>query len=195
MTSTKHTTPAPRPRILFLDFDGVINDATTLSRCKGIHPINPVLVRRVNEIVKRTDCDVVISSAWRIGRPLLVLREILASFGFASPERVIDVTPTLYDGDHRIFVPRSAEILTWLHAHPFVTHFAILDDNDDMTGLLDHFVQTDFAVGIRPRDVANAVHLLTKTPPRKLGLDDGMVCSSIGLPLHTPLRDGEGDAA
>jgi hypothetical protein len=80
--------------------------------------IDKRLLARLQALVKRTGAKVVLSSSWRldpIGR--------LAAKHYGIP--VYDVCPDM---------PKSArctEILKWLRAHPRVSRYVVIDDEDD----------------------------------------------------------------
>jgi hypothetical protein len=106
-------------KVLFLDIDGVVNNATTTQRSGLFVGIDPLLAFRVGKIQLDTGCEVVLSSAWRLfpdGRAEVEQRVV----------PIMDITPDL-EGK----TDRGCEVLAWLKDHPEVTHHAILDDNAD----------------------------------------------------------------
>lgn len=139
--------------IVFLDFDGVLNnDAWIYSHSeRGFAHIDPSKVELVNQLIERTDANVVVSSAWRILHKLPSLRRGLKNKGFSG--KIVDVTDTAgrYRGD---------EIQRWLTANGHVGPFVILDDNTDMAHLLPFLVKTDPAHGLTQADVDRAVGVL-----------------------------------
>jgi hypothetical protein len=129
-------------RIVFLDFDGVLNSRATFGRQErglianipadetGIRGLDPANVPPLLEILKRSGASIVISSSWRICYTLDVIKGFLAALGVA-PELVIGETPRGgFDKVRGIFNSsvRGYEIQDWLTAHPEVTDFVILDD-------------------------------------------------------------------
>lgn len=143
-------------RILFLDFDGVINSREWRESggFRSIGPFDPNLVDRVNRIVDATGADTVISSAWRIGRKLDELRDLLRDHGFAGT--VIDAT----DSRRHEYPQRGDCILAWVEKHD-VDEYVVLDDSSDMDRVPDHrFVQTDYREGIQPCHVDQAIRAL-----------------------------------
>lgn len=136
-------------KVLFLDCDGVINDSNDLCVMNGIWDENSkyalthglVANRRktklIENIIKETECKVVLSSAWRL---FPQGRETVEHYGIP----IHDTTPN-FDGK------RGEQIQYWLNEHPEVTDYAIVDDDSDM---LDHhfserrFFQTDPNYGI-----------------------------------------------
>jgi hypothetical protein len=154
-------------KILFLDVDGVLNSAEWMQTLKEgeeanriygsgdqwwIDMINPAGVELLNEIVERTGAKVVISSTWRLRHAPADMQRLLEARGFTG--EVIDRTP--HSGETKVqredgtwFGPkmslhpqRGDEIKYWLHLHPEVTEFAVLDDDSDMDAVRDRFVKT-----------------------------------------------------
>ena len=60
---------------------------------------------------------------------------------------------------------RGSEILTWLERHKafggeVVESFVVIDDNSDMEGVFQHFVQTNGQIGITLDNALAAVRVL-----------------------------------
>ena len=64
-------------KVVFLDFDGVIN-IKDFSELK----FDSNCIKNLNKIIKQTNADVVISSAWRNNYTLDELQELLGNSGF-----------------------------------------------------------------------------------------------------------------
>ncbi len=146
-------------RVLFLDCDGVMTRASM-----GTDNLDAVLVDRVGEVVRRTGCDVVLSSMLRIhDASYNELRRALYH-RFGDPFRISDRTPRCAQKIGSLYVghERGAEIAEWLAAHPEVERFAIVDDTSDMGPLCDRLVQTEWSRGIQPEHVERLVALLTE---------------------------------
>ena len=153
--------------LVFLDFDGVLNDASR----SYVGNINRDAVARLNRLVTKGDADVVVSSSWRLTYPLDVLRGMLKSNGFTG--RVIDVTPKdlefLIDGES---TTRGHEILAWLETAGLIQRdgsvttclcpVVILDDAEPM-GPLDHFlIRTHPCDGLTNENVDGALRQLSR---------------------------------
>jgi hypothetical protein len=169
------------PKILFLDIDGVLNSADWYARQRNglgdLAHFDPTLVRRVDEIARRTGAAVVISSAWRLSHPLDELRALLRRAGLVRAP-IIGETPEIEGGILDGLV-RAVEILHWLEDHPVearaqggatVRSFAILDDLGDFGPLAPWHVRTSFDVGVTRADVEHTVALLTNGAPGTLGI-------------------------
>jgi hypothetical protein len=142
-------------KILFLDIDGVCNSAEYAERRfketgkGGLLGIDPTLAARVRKIVKATNCDVVLSSTWRLYDKARhdVRRDVI---GF------IDVTPNLQAGEKNGIVKRGVEVQDWLDRHPDVEVYAILDDDSDF--LEDQWLfKTTFKQGLTEQIAANVI--------------------------------------
>ena len=154
-------------KIVFLDFDGVLNSSAFLST--GAHQLgdlDPVAVVRLDRLVARSGSQVVVSSAWRLQCSLPELRARLAARGFTG--EVLGTTPELpaSAGVAGVWsLPRCAEIRAWIAAQDEPpTGFVILDDAelepDELGELQACFVRVDAAIGLRDEDVEAALRIL-----------------------------------
>jgi hypothetical protein len=94
-------------KLLFLDMDGVLNNASFQYE----HPflqwdetIDPKNVERLERVLRETGALIVVSSAWRHEHDATSMQEILRKFG-ATSANVIGITPSL-GWDY----PRATEI-------------------------------------------------------------------------------------
>ncbi len=154
-------------KVVFLDFDGVLNSVAWIKggrRGEREMPdkvLDPAAVLRVNTLCERTGAVVVISSTWRLFKEDCVA--LLCRRGFTGT--VVGKTPdhSWQPGDaSNLWASRSrgSEIQAWLDAHPGVEAFVILDDDADMAHLMDKLVQTDFERGLTDAHVERAVAML-----------------------------------
>lgn len=127
-------------KVIFLDFDGVLNSAGSFLLENSIRKDNKRRIGvkgPVNEtfshvsaanfqavLDKYREVSVVISSTWRELFSLDWLKAKLEEYHIDS-SRVIGVTPV-----DRWMGNRGIEIRQWLSLHPEVTHYVIIDDND-----------------------------------------------------------------
>jgi len=150
-------------KVVFLDFDGVLNsaafllivkerDSQSLSMEWWAESIDPSAVSRLNGLLASTGARVVVSSTWRICTSVAWLQEVLEMRGF---------TGDVYDKTNRIYeVDRSSEIEEWLDRH-VVDAYVILDDDSDAE-IEGHFVRTDYLAGLTDGDVREAEAILGK---------------------------------
>lgn len=141
-----------RPKIIFLDVDGVLHSIRVARQEQLFNPQKMALLRK---IVQNTDASIVLSSAWRRTAPTLRMAyQMLNKHGIDSP---IDITP-----DFGICGKRSNEILTWVDKHQ-ITNWVAIDDLDLGTGeprLRGHFIKTNPLIGLTNELVEQAISLL-----------------------------------
>ena len=105
-------------KIIFLDIDGVLNCGKTPNPRKFPYIVDKKLLARLKKLLDRTGAKVVLSSSWRcdpVG--LFAAKHCGVPFIDACPDK-----------------PKSSrrnEMLAWLSAHPKVTRYAVIDDEDD----------------------------------------------------------------
>jgi len=161
-------------KVIFLDFDGVLNSAASFGYEERFRDRNPgMALGPVNETLCNVctsnfqeilfhfpQVKVVISSTWRTLFSLEWLQNKLASYGIDS-SRVIDRTPG-NDWGHR-----GEEIQQWLDAHPEVKTYIVIDDNE-IGGPIpaDRIVKTSWNVGLTLPHVLEAIEKLGGRKPK-----------------------------
>ena len=146
-------------RIIFLDFDGVMNNAGSLDK---IDPLDSKAIQLLNDLVNATDACIVISSSWRIGNTLHWSQLMMARAGFKFPEKIIGATMEISDktnGGIWVSKTRGQEIALWLE-QVSVDSFVIFDDESDMDPVTDHLVKTTFETGLLEEHIERAKKLL-----------------------------------
>jgi hypothetical protein len=155
-------------KVLFLDIDGVINTVggelgiryctdTFPERKDGSEFFDPACLWYLRDIITKTECKIVVSSAWRLGVSLDEMKAwfrcevIRASIIGKTPSFNAKSHPHLVDRSGR--VQRGEEILAWLDSNPEVTKYAVLDDDGDMDAVRRNFFQTETHDGLK-REVA-----------------------------------------
>jgi HAD domain in Swiss Army Knife RNA repair proteins len=149
-------------KVVFLDFDGVLNSRAFFSKRSGgglslEYALDPAAVASLNAICGASGALVVITSAWRVGSMLTSLKDLLAVAGFRG--KVRGKTPVLAC-DYR-----GEEIQAWLDENKTryaIESYVILDDNGIGCGLEDRLIRTDFASGLLPEHVPQALAILDR---------------------------------
>lgn len=144
-------------KIIFLDFDGVLNNPGCYAQASGERvPADPNAVAAINHLIEKTGAIVVVSSTWRY-MGIMHCRENLNRWGVNGD--VIGVTPRL---EH---VNRGAEIDKWLkdYEREAVDSFVIIDDDADMEPHMERLVRTNGRVGMTMADAERAIALLGAT--------------------------------
>ena len=156
-------------RLVFLDFDGVLNsasyqrkisaeltDAEFFTRSSKL--LDSDAIERLNRVLSATGAQVVVSSTWRVGMTVAALQSLLEERGFSGV--VCGVTP-------RLHLERGAEIASWLDErkdepeHAEGVRFVIFDDGEGMGDLVSRHVKTDGEVGLTENDCERAIELLS----------------------------------
>ncbi len=170
-------------RVIFLDFDGVLNSHQSFNFWKNKRDqtkwenemysewqgslkeylameFDPIALNNVEDLIRSVpDLKIVVSSTWRLGETVESLQKILAPAKLVSAA-VIDVTPR-FPGK-----PRGEEIQDWLNRHPDVTDYVIIDDDSDMLeSQKDHFVHTSTLHGFQYGDKLWALRILGISHP------------------------------
>lgn len=181
-------------KILFLDIDNVLNsspfnlsggntnqynthkldllsDTSRLLKL-DLKCLDPSKIDLLNQTVKETNCDIVISSTWRKQRRLVDLLRVFRVIGFKYWENIIDVTPTLSHSPRtKTSVPRGAEVYEWLIVNKGLLgekvghykNYCIVDDRSDfLINQINNFVQTNRQTGITTEHRDKIIEILNK---------------------------------
>lgn len=147
-------------KVLFLDFDGVLNNDFHLRKIKNHpseshHGLDPKNVNVLNQLYKKVpNLNIVISSSWRIGKSIEWLQDLLTDAGFHYSNKIISVTPFSGRG------PRGNKIQKWLDQHLDVAEFVIVDDDQDMAHLMGRLVKTSFRYGLQEKHIEEILRVL-----------------------------------
>lgn len=140
-------------RLVFLDFDGVLNSIQSTEHLGTRYRFAPASVSALNELLRQSQAQVVITSTWRESWTLRENAEFLERDGVVSG-RVVGKTPALGQ-------ERGLEIDAWLRSAPYpVMSFVILDDRDDMAMHRNRLVQVNPQVGLSSEQAERAIELL-----------------------------------
>ena len=147
-------------KIIFLDIDGVLNSEEFSrwlwnnheKKYRGYELLDQRAILCLQDIVFVTGAEIVLSSSWRISSlRTKQLKEQLLPYGL----EIIDCTISDARGE------RGEEIKEWLGRNPDVSHYVILDDDNDMSDIKDHLIQTTFYKGLLPEHATKAIEMLT----------------------------------
>jgi hypothetical protein len=118
-------------KILFLDFDGVLNVLSTdYDKFGAIFHLH--FVNNLKQIIDKTNAKIVISSSWRTDG--LKTMQYMWQYRKLHGE-VIDVTPYLAN-------KRGYEIQQWIDKHQIEKYCIVDDDTDMLNNQLNNFVCT-----------------------------------------------------
>lgn len=137
-------------KVIFLDIDGVLNNASHLTKLiellgkkqyfsiiNQMHeiPFDYRSCKLLKELIKETGAEIILSSTWRMNDNGINTIEKYAEIP------IKDITPVLE-------AMRGEEIKQYLKNHPEITQYVILDDDTDMLKeQIGHFVKVNNEVG------------------------------------------------
>ena len=146
-------------KVIFLDFDGVINDYMTMNQ------INEDNIEVLKTIVDETNAKVVVTSSHKYKYQRNNNTEDFLNNNYfvrtlkENGIEVIDLTP--YIRQHGIKEnQREKEILEYLKNHPEITQYLILDDDYIIESLKEHEVFLDVQSGLREKHIIPAIRIL-----------------------------------
>jgi hypothetical protein len=151
---------APKFRcLLFLDIDGVLNNAEWEKAPKFVRRpnIDPTNVEELNRFCAVARPLIVISSAWRTNETPAQISAKMMRRGFRHPLLVGGETPELPGR------PRGDEIIDWIataREELVSLPLVIFDDRNDMGAARPFLVQTDPQKGLTRADVDRALRLI-----------------------------------
>lgn len=124
-------------KIIFLDFDGVLNSEASFrleQRRKTLHvsdTLSDIACSNLQYILEQdSSVRIVISSTWRKLHTLEELKSFLQA-RLVDGSKVIGKTPAVLSCD------RAHEINLWLGDNPGVTKFVVIDDDLDVLAITD----------------------------------------------------------
>ena len=150
-------------KVVFIDFDGVLNTEKYVCRCAEFGLIiDPAKMDLLRQIIDATNAKIVLSTSWRehwdrepqncdgIGKEI---NNIFKQYKL----NILDKTPIL----NRC---REDEIASWLESNPQVANFVVLDDRFlDSPIIRGHFVKTSgYSRGLDQESVNKAIEILNE---------------------------------
>lgn len=148
-------------KVIFLDFDGVLNYDKYVRRCNDygviIDPFKMILLR---QIIETTDAKIVLSTSWR--EHWDKAKENCDSTGVKIIEEFKKYDLVIFDKTPKLYTSREKEIKAWLKRHPTVKQFVVLDDSFLAADFLNgHFIKTsNYLDGLNETDVKKAIEIL-----------------------------------
>lgn len=161
----------PKNRVLFLDYDGVINTPIWNEKgtiCRYNMPEdgkvnNFQAVQWISEFCQKFHFQIVVTSTWRTSPNW---RECLINGGLREGINILGRTEDLWTPG--CSVRRGDEIAKWLSEHPEIEHYIIVDDENSMLkSQQEFFIQTNGDIGFCERDFKKAKDIFIRDRSRK----------------------------
>lgn len=141
-------------KIIFLDIDDVCNSYRSLIAFGGypyVHEnhdkFDQVAISLIENVCKKCNAEIVLSSTWRLVKGWEKLRDILNL-------PIIDKTPALLNGS------RGNEISMWLRDNPIFKYVIIDDTSDMLESQLKNFVHVDCKNGFSYENYEKTLKIL-----------------------------------
>lgn len=171
-------------KAIFLDIDGVLNSTSWYRKVRSTswewhnmagkyitYSIDQNAVRLLDYIITNTEAKIVLSSSWRLGPPLPVLKADFLKVNIDIYDKtpcwgklgVMDWEPVVDEDGHPHLkqIPRGEIVNAYLAKHPEVTSYVILDDVDQFTEEQHkHLILTNEEVGLTKEDADKAIIIL-----------------------------------
>ena len=152
-------------KVVFLDFDGVINISMWDSngeKCNFNHPSDGKVndfqaICWLNELCKKTDAKIVLTTSWRNICTFETLTEILYNSGLKRNIEIVGKTPRI---NFRTSDKRTFEIYEYLEEHQEIDNFVILDDEKISYCLQKHHVRCNDNYGFKEPEFEKALKIL-----------------------------------
>ena len=142
-------------RILFLDHQGVMHLKKWTKKLPSLELFDSDSIFVLNQIIQETDCEIVVSSDWKLWTDLKGMQKFYTDQGILKAP--ISYTPKYEIYDIRILPEqRSREIKGWIDQNP-VNKWVSVDDLD-MRPYLENFVFiSDTSLGIKSEGVKDSI--------------------------------------
>lgn len=151
-------------KVIFLDIDGVLTAPRSFSPFFQNNALPCGLAQKkidlLRSIVQKTDAKLVLSSTWRIEFSTDMIPNSAIGQSLANVFASNDI-PLCSRTNSQSISSRPYEIQGWLHTHPDVSSFIIIDDNDFGWGdLSSHWLSIKSATGLTQADAKKAIAML-----------------------------------
>lgn len=139
-------------KVLFLDHQGVMY-LKEWPKTPNLVDFDKECVKVLNEIILKTDCEIVISSDWKLWVSLDEMQKFYLNQGIIKSP--ISYT-THFKYELNIQTQRSNEILDWLE-HNVIDEWVVVDDVD-MSSYINNFIHIkDIKLGIKSNGIKNRI--------------------------------------
>lgn len=161
-------------KIIFLDIDGVLNyNSWNQNHQREISDgvlIDENKVKLLCKIIEATSAGVVLHSGWRFWfndaiQPTRKESQKLVEILEKNQITILDITPDFSTEEikktKKYSLVKAKEILSWLHEHPEVKNWIVIDDlylHDDEVE--KHQIKTNQETGLKQEDVELAIDML-----------------------------------
>lgn len=151
-------------KVVFLDFDGVLNGDDYVRRQGRFGLIlDPEKLALLKKLIYATDAKIVLSTSWR--EHWSSMEEQCDSIGLEMNRIFRSYQMEIYDKTPQLRFQREQAIYQWLQQYPQVENFVVLDDRFLSADFLkEHFVLTsNLRGGLDEDDIKKAIDILERS--------------------------------
>ena len=157
-------------KIIFLDFDGVLNPHIYMRAMLHLKESSSTSIRNADEygqlfmrescealekIIGATGAKIVVISSWRL-QGELAIKKMWNKRNLSG--EIIGITPS-----NDFLINRGDEIQKWIEDNNFIGNYVIIDDEDDFLDMQQpYLVRTNGEVGLTSSDVKKAIEILNR---------------------------------
>lgn len=157
-------------KVIFLDFDGVINDWYTFNS------VNEKCIKILKFIVEESNAKLVVTSSnkYSFQNKFNSLENTLCYKLYI--QSLVNYGLSIYDFTPCVLENRELEIKQYLKNHPEIIEYLILDDDYIFKDLLNHEVFIDLYKGLSEEHVIPSLHILNgllSFYPKDLDINEG----------------------
>ena len=148
-------------KVIFLDFDGVLNSEKFVRNCMGYGVIiDSSRMTLLKQIIDATNARIILSTSWR--EHWDVNKEYCDETGLYIDELFKEYELEIFDKTPKLRTDRESEIKSWLDEHKSTKNFVVLDDAFLSADFLNgHFVKTsNYRDGLDEQNVKDAIKIL-----------------------------------
>lgn len=148
-------------KIVFLDFDGVLNSEKYVKACGEYGVIiDPSRMILLKQLIDATNAKIVLSTSWR--EHWDADNRKCNSTGKQINDIFAQYNLHIFDKTSKLHLSRECEIKAWIDEHTEVKNFVVLDDMFLNAKFLEgHFIKTsNYFDGLDETDVKKAIEIL-----------------------------------
>lgn len=158
-------------KAIFLDIDGVLNSygKDSKSKCENYAGVDKNKVKRLAEIVQKTNAILVLTSTWKVGweKTTNKINKPIASYHVKYLNNHLKKKGNLIITDktkERNLACRGMGIKAYLVEHPEIINWVVLDDEifEDFSkyNILPHLIKINPEYGLTKKDADAAITML-----------------------------------
>lgn len=171
-------------KVIFLDFDGVLNTDTFIDEQKlcgalsnsiasfmyrRAEELDPKALARLFQIVHATDAKIVLVTTWKEWHSIADISTMMIEAGYLGVPPIIDATHRFDNKKlrqvNRPILSRGEQVDQWLNeTTESIEGYLIIDDSVDYSAYQKHkhMIMTDADLGLEEKHIKEAIEILSQ---------------------------------